>query len=161
MIGMVQRFIEPAKSWQLLTGTRTGYGFYAPQVSSHIEPFFDIYHDEAMVSPYFRLTFSTHEAGLRFQTVFDQHLEKLDQLLAGKELDSINTDLYYRSLDLRVHSLSTSVLNLLPAGIDANRVRASLYLYEVPPLYAVTRLREPFRQAFLKTFDYDYRLHPQ
>ena len=157
MIHHIHAVLAPFKPYRMVTGTDTGYGFYAPQVSSHIEPFFDLYRGDELVSPYFRLTFTTHEAALRFQTVFDTHLQKLDEVLGGKDLTSVNENIYYRSLDLRIHSLSTSVLNRQDAKA-ADRIRAYLYLYDVPSLYACTKLSEPFRPKFFKTFDYEYRL---
>lgn len=157
LLNQVKTFINRFSLYQTLSGTDTGYGFYAPQVSSHIEPFFDLYQSEQMVSSHFNLTFHNHEAALRFESVFDQHLEKLDELMEGKKLGELNDNLYYRFLDLRVHSLSTSVLNYQP--IPADRVRATLYLYEVPPLYAYTRMNEPLTPTYLKTFDYEYQLN--
>ncbi|PHI19603.1 hypothetical protein CEQ90_12060 [Lewinellaceae bacterium SD302] len=149
-------FLENFELLKELSGTNTAYGFYAPQVCGHLEPFFKVYEGDKTVVDHYNLTLKTSEASMRFSAIFGDNLERIDKLLDGKEEEEVKSDLDYRLLDLKMHSLSTTVRNLVGVG---NRIEAGLYFYSTSSVtdYCVEGIG--LQPSFLKTINYDYKIN--
>lgn len=143
-------------TYQTLSGTNTAYSFFAPQVCGHLEPFFQVYEDGKRIQEHYNVTLTTAEANQRFKTVFMNHLEKLDEFMDGKKPEELKRNLDYRLIDLRMHALSSHVLNMIGQG---DQIESGLYLYSTTDLLSFCDEKQPLYPSFTKVMSYDYCLN--
>jgi hypothetical protein len=108
------------------TGAETGFGLYAPRVSSQVVIYFSIKDESGQIVKTLQPNYTSKEVLLRFYTVYGDALNKLKGQ-AGQETDES------KLFDVVLKSLAFKILLENP---PQKNIDADVYVYDLPTLRA-------------------------
>lgn len=124
------------------TGTETGYGFYAPNVSSQSMVLFTVKDEEGNIVSTQMPNLSSREGVTRCMTAFDKFIDKFDE----------PDKLYDRYLDVILKSMAFKVLE---QNQPHTQVEANIYIYMLPQ---IRKFRDGESPVYESTFQYKFEL---
>ncbi len=135
-------YSEPLNSLLNYTGFETGYGFFAPNVSSDFVLVFDVTSatDSLIIRRHFP-TLRNKESIIRFSTFFGSFLELLED-------STSNFDKNYTQIFLK-----QCALDIKKEYPEASVVKTKLYLYDFPTL---KNYKENSEVVYFKISEYEF-----
>lgn len=129
------------------SGAETGFGLYAPNVSSQLVIYYTIRDENGVPVKTVQPRFGTKEIAQRFFTVYGNFLEKT------KPKNSLDENkLYDEYLDLVVKSMTFKTLQ---ENNSYRSIDADIYVYDIPLMEDYRKGETP---AYRHLFHYEYEL---
>lgn len=120
--------LPPIFYYTSCTGTETGYGFFAPNVSSQFVVLFERKNNNNQkIDETILPNFQDKESILRYSTALALYMDKLE----AKDKDSLSNKIHFHFIDVLTKEIARDVLK---GNKKASTIDATVLLYDYPSL---------------------------